>query len=143
LTKAQTSHDTNSDQSSPRINSFSTAYHSPSEREIGHDSTYPAPKRVKLTQALQPASQDQNVFEELHKPLSNENVREDVHGFGDSADFINHSAVLAEHELSIGIHPSNDDSTPISRISPLHLDRGAAVLTLLRDLPSIEKYINK
>jgi hypothetical protein len=142
LTKAQTPHDTNSDQSSPRVNSFSTAYQSQSDREIGCDSIYPAPKRVKLTETLQPASQERDIFEELNKPLSDGTVREDALSFDNSAGFTNHSAVLAEHELSIGIRPPNDDSTSIS-VSQLHIDRGATVLTVLQDLPAIEKYIDK
>jgi hypothetical protein len=125
------------------VNSFSTAYQSPSDREIGCDSIYPAPKRVKLTETLQPASQERNIFEELHKPLSSGTSREDALGFDDSAGFTNHSAVLAEHELSIGIRPPNDDCTPISKVSQLHIDRGATVLTLLQDLPAIEGYIDK
>jgi hypothetical protein len=143
LTKGQTPHDTNSDQSSPRVNSFGTAYQSLSEREISRDSIYPAPKRVKLTEAFQSQSQKQNVFDELHKPLPDESIREDALRFDNGAGFINHSAVLAEHELSIGIQPPNDDTTPISKVSQLQIDRGATVLTLLRDLQAIERYIDK
>jgi hypothetical protein len=143
LTKGQTPNDTLSDQSSPRVNSFSATYQSPSEREIGRDSIYPATKRVKLTESFQPASQNQNVFEELHKQLPDESIREDVLSFDNSAGFINHSAVLAEHELSVGIQPPNNDLTPISKVSQLHIDRGATVLTLLKDLSAIEMYIDK
>jgi hypothetical protein len=70
-------------------------------------------------------------LEELRKPLS------------DSAGFINHSAVLAEHELSIGIQSSNDDSTLVSKVSQLQIDRGAIVLTLFKDLSALGKYIEK
>jgi hypothetical protein len=125
------------------VNSFSAAYKSPSDREIDRDSIYPAPKRVKLAEALQPASQERDIFDELHKPLSSGTIREIALSFDDSAGFTNHSAVLAEHELSIGIRLSNDDSTPISKVSQLHIDRGATVLTLLKDLPAIENYIDK
>jgi hypothetical protein len=143
LTKAQTPHDTNSDQSSPRVNSFSAAYQSPSDREIGRDSIYPTPKRVKLTETLKPTSQERDVFEELHKPLSDGGIREDIFSFDNTAGFTNHSAVLAEHELSIGIRPPNDGTIPVSTVSQLHIDRGATVLTVLKDLPAIERYIDK
>jgi hypothetical protein len=152
LTKAPNPHDTNSDQSSPRVNSFGTAYHSPSDRECVRDAVYPDAKRVKRADTFQPviglsrqaqSPQDQVGLEDLSRSLADRNVRKEAFGFDDSAGFINHSAVLAEHELSIGIEPPHTNIASTPKVSQSQIDRGAAVLTLLRDLPSIEKYIDK
>lgn len=56
------------------------------------------------------------------------------------ASFINHAAVLDEHEPSIGLSPP---SSTASKISQEHIDQGASVLLLLGDLKSIQKYIDK
>jgi hypothetical protein len=84
-----------------------------------------------------------HALEELRKPLSDTGTQADVLSFDNSAGFINHSAVLAEHELSIGIQSSNDDSTLVSKVSQLQIDRGAIVLTLFKDLSALGKYIEK
>jgi hypothetical protein len=59
------------------------------------------------------------------------------------AGITNHSAVLTENEPSIGILPPLIDSSPSSKISQSNIDRGASVLTLLKDLPTMRKYIDK
>jgi hypothetical protein len=151
LTKAPSPQDINSDQSSPRVNSFSTAYHSSPDRETIRDVSYPEAKRVKRAESFQPVLKvvglsiqpESHTVEELSKPVRYDSVRADTLGFDNSAGFINHSAVLAEHELSIGIQPPNTDGASTTKISQVHVDRGAAVLTLLRDLSAIEKYIEK
>jgi hypothetical protein len=133
------------------VNSFSTAYQSLSDRESLHDTVYPDAKRVKRTDTIQPVvslprqaeSQGPIGLEDLTRSLSDHAVRKEALGFDDNAGFINHSAVLAEHELSIGIQPPNADVASTPRVSQLHIERGAAVLTSLRDLASIEKYIEK
>jgi hypothetical protein len=154
LTKAPIHQDTSSDKSSPRVNSFSTAYLSPSYRELSGDSSYPEPKRVKRTETVQYAlsldglpekhePQTKRAFEELGRPLSDSTLQADALGFDNGAGFIHQSAILAENELSIGIQPPNMDTTMMSKVSQLHIDRGAAVLTLLKDIQSIKKYIDK
>jgi hypothetical protein len=155
LTKGPTSHDgCPNNGSSPRVNSFSTAYQSPSRREVGRDTIYPEAKRLKQMESLKfPPSveilsrpsqpQVDQALEELRKPLSDSGTQADALGFDNSAGFINHSAVLAEHELSIGIQSSSDDITPVSKVSQLQIDRGAIVLTLFKDLSAIGKYTEK
>jgi hypothetical protein len=154
LTKGPFSQDSNSDQSSPRVNSLSTLYRSPSNHGLDRDSIYPEPKRLKLMGTLQsitsPDSSSRHIepqyqrrCEELRKPVSESNVRSDALGFDNKAGFINHSAVLTEHELSIGIQAPNINTTPDPRISQLQIDRGSAILTLFNELPTIEKYIDK
>lgn len=54
--------------------------------------------------------------------------------------FISHSAVLAENESSIGLSPPVPTE---SNVSALHIDKGAAVLFLFKDLDSTQKYIDK
>jgi hypothetical protein len=133
------------------VNSFGTAYQSPSDRETIRDASSPEAKRVKRTEPFQPVSRigdlltrpESETVEELSRPVRHDSARADTLGFDNSAGFINHSAVLAEHELSIGIQPPNTDGAYAPRISQAHIDRGAAVLTLLRDLSAIEEYIDK
>jgi hypothetical protein len=137
------------------VNSFSTAYQSPSYHELHRDSGYPEPKRLKRTEASAPTFSPDSLLskqtvsyhrqnsEDFQKSILDRSVGIETHGFENSAGFIDHSAVLAEHELSIGIHSSNDVSTPVSKVSQVQIDRGAAVLSLLNDLPAIEKYIDK
>lgn len=86
---------------------------------------------------------DHQIAEELRGPLSNHHIRADVLSYDNNSAFINHSAVLAENELSIGIQPTLSEATPMSIVSQSHIDRGATVLTLLKDLPLIQKYIDK
>ncbi|KAH3920376.1 hypothetical protein HBH56_003700 [Parastagonospora nodorum] len=155
LTKGPTPQDSNSDESSPRVNNFSTAYQSPSYHNLHRDSVYPEAKRLKRTKAFAPtfspesllskqtASYDRQSSEDVQKSILDHSIRTDTLGFDSSAGFIDHSAVLAEHELSIGIHSSKDVSTPIPKVSQAQIDRGAAVLSLLNDLPAFEKYIDK
>jgi hypothetical protein len=69
--------------------------------------------------------------------------RDDVLIFDTRAAFTNDNAVLAENELSIGIQPPIAGSMPTRSVSQAHIERGATVLTLLRDFPAIQKYIDK
>jgi hypothetical protein len=151
LTKAASPQDVNSDQSSPRVNSFSTAYQSSSDREVIYEASYPVAKRVKRTESAQPVlnlvglpvQPESYTVEEISKPVSHDSTQANTLSFDNSAGFINHSAVLAEYELSIGIQPPNTDGASTPKISQAYIDRGAAVLTLLRDFSAIEKYIDK
>jgi len=154
LTKATNLHDATSDTNSPRVNSFSTAYQSPSDRGTASDSFHSKPKRVERTGAFKPllsfsdhpaqlAPHRSWPSEELCKPLSGDSVSAEALGFENGAGFINQSAVLAENELSIGIQPPNDDAATMASVSQSHIDRGVVVLTLFKDLPAIEKYIDK
>ena len=80
---------------------------------------------------------------DLCKPLPGHQVSVDAQGFDMKAGITNHSAVLTENESSIGILPPLIDSSPSSKISQSNIDRGASVLTLFKDLPTIRKYIDK
>jgi hypothetical protein len=151
LTKLPTPQDPPSDASSPRVNSFSTAYHSPADRAAPRDSFGPEPKRVKYT-AHQPVYVHEGILalpaspesvEDLRKPLPATNLQANSLGFDQDANFISHSAVLAENELSVGIQSLNSGAMPTSKATQMQIDRGATVLTLLKDLPAIEKYIDK
>ena len=62
-----------------------------------------------------------------------------LHGF-ENGSFISHSAVLAENEFDIGLSPPGPSE---SSVSQKLIDRGAAVLMLLKDLSSVERYIDK
>lgn len=70
-------------------------------------------------------------------------IRDDALSFDHRAAFINDFAVLTESELSIGIQPPIVGTLPTPSISQSHIDKGAAVLTLLRDFPAIQIYIEK
>jgi hypothetical protein len=152
LTKLSTPQDAPSDASSPRVNSFSTAYHSPADRAAPRDLFGPEPKRVKYTEAHQPPYAPESILalpaspesvEYLRKQLPATDLQANSLGFDLDANFISHSAVLAENELSVGIQSLNSGAMPMSKATQMQIDRGAAVLTLLKDLPAIEKYIDK
>jgi hypothetical protein len=148
LTKISNQREALSDGSSPRVNTFSTAYQSPSIRESVYESVQPDAKRVKLTKAHEPLQSFSNLSAqpELHQQQSLEELSNPLPGpaaFDDSAGFISQSAVLAENELSIGIQPPSGATVTVATISEVHIDRGAVVLTLLKDLPAMIKYIDK
>jgi hypothetical protein len=152
LTKLSTPQDAPSDASSPRVNSFSTAYHSPADRAAPRDSFGPETKRVKYTEAHQPVYVHEGILavpaspesvEDPRKPLPATNLQANSLGFDQDTNFISHSAVLAENELSVGIQSLNSGAMPTSKATQMQIDRGAAVLTLLKDLPAIENYIDK
>jgi hypothetical protein len=154
LTKASTPQET-PDDSGPRPNSFSTLNSSPPDRDVASNSSYPNSKRVKLTNALQfellsddtstlqRAPQGPHGIEELRKSVLNHNSQIDDFSVDDGVGFISHSAILAENELSVGIPPPNTYVSSTIRVSQSHIDRGAAILTLLIDLPTLQKYIDK
>ncbi|KAF9696762.1 hypothetical protein EKO04_005393 [Ascochyta lentis] len=81
------------------------------------------------------------ISEQLFKSVAGRAVCTDAQGFDNGAAFINHSAVLAENEPSIGLSPPELPRAP--RVLQSHIDQGAAVLALLKDLSSIQKYIDK
>lgn len=78
-----------------------------------------------------------------HRQSTDEYVRYDASTFDKKAAFVNDLAVLAENELSIGILPPRVENMPLSCVSQLHIDKGATVLTLLKDFPTIQKYMEK
>ncbi|KAF2847368.1 hypothetical protein T440DRAFT_403541 [Plenodomus tracheiphilus IPT5] len=80
---------------------------------------------------------------EQQQSLPDQGNWEDVHHFDNKAAFINDFAVLAENELSIGIQPPTLNTLPVSHVTQSHIDRGAAVLTLLKDFQGIQSYIDK
>lgn len=74
------------------------------------------------------------------QPPSNQVLLPGLARFPEADSFISHSAVLAENEPSIGLSPP---ALSESVVSSTYIDKGAAVLLLLRDLDSIQKYIDK
>jgi hypothetical protein len=153
LTKASTTQDT-FDNNSPRVNTFSTLGQSPLNNDVTSELYYPGTKRVKRPEDSQFVlsldeplelweTQPQRSFQEIQRPLLDDHSQVGALGFDDSAGFISHSAILAENELSVGIQPPNDGTLAISKVPRLQVDRGATVLTLLNDLPTLQKYIDK
>ncbi|KAH7377712.1 hypothetical protein BKA66DRAFT_560870 [Pyrenochaeta sp. MPI-SDFR-AT-0127] len=117
----------------------------PTTNVLANSSDESANSRLSRASSLpaQPWTESQRNAEELRRPLPDHHIRTDVFNFDNRSTFINHSAVLAENEISIGIQPPNTDSTPMSKVLQSQIDRGAVVLTLLKDLPTIQKYIDK
>ena len=61
-----------------------------------------------------------------------------------AAGFVHHTAILDEFELSVGIQNQGiEGPTDTTTVSALHIERGAAVLTLLKDQTIFQKYLNK
>lgn len=156
LTKASTSHKANSEKSSPRLNSFSIAYQSPSDLATGiPDGRHVAKRARTLNPSEAPTLLDAasygadppnyTTFEGLGKILSGGCVRPDAFDYDNKAGLLSHSAVLAEHELSIGINmqPSGGASTSAAKVSQRYIEQGAAVLTLFKDFSAMQKYIEK
>lgn len=87
--------------------------------------------------------QAQNSRPGQHPSLPIQHNQEDIHQFDSQAAFINEFAVLAENELSIGILPPTLGSLLSSSVTQSHIEKGAIVLTLLKDFQMIQKYIDK
>lgn len=66
-----------------------------------------------------------------------------AHYLDTEAGFIHHSAVLTEHESSIGIPSLGHDPTCRSQVSQSYIDQGVVVLTVLKDFPRIQNCIDK
>ncbi|KAI8931330.1 hypothetical protein NX059_011671 [Plenodomus lindquistii] len=81
--------------------------------------------------------------QQQQRSLSDQPNWDDVQHFDNKAAFINDFAVLAENELSIGIQPPRLYTPPVSQVTQAHIERGAAVLTLLKDFQGIQRYIDK
>lgn len=82
----------------------------------------------------------QQTIEELRRPLpSVEHERESIVPDG----FVHHQSILAENEMRVGIMPSESESAATLEVTQAEIDRGATVLTLLKDLPLIQKYVDK
>lgn len=62
-----------------------------------------------------------------------------LQGF-DNGSFISHSAILAENEPKLGLSPP---ALSASSVSQKFIDSGVAVLMRLKDLSSIQRYIDK
>jgi hypothetical protein len=83
-------------------------------------------------------------IEELRRPLPEAHVRGDSLNKLPAAGFVHHTAILDECELSVGIQrPNVEDSTASTVVSPLYIERGAAVLTLLKDPTLLQNYLDK
>jgi hypothetical protein len=75
-----------------------------------------------------------------HWPSVDRAVLTDAQELERGASFLNHAAVLDEHESNIGLTPPG---STVIRVSQERIDQGASVLYLLRDLKSVQNYINK
>ncbi|KAL5381318.1 hypothetical protein DPSP01_007309 [Paraphaeosphaeria sporulosa] len=83
-------------------------------------------------------------IDELRRPLPEAHVRGDSLNKLPAAGFVHHTAILDEYELSIGIQrPNAEDPNASTVISPLYIERGAAVLTLLKDPSILQRYLDK
>ncbi|KAF2440004.1 hypothetical protein P171DRAFT_447960 [Karstenula rhodostoma CBS 690.94] len=83
-------------------------------------------------------------IDELRRPLPEAHVRGDSLNKLPAAGFVHHTAILDEYELSIGIQrPNAEDPNTSTVISPLYIERGAAVLTLLKDPTILQRYLDK
>ncbi|KAF2027170.1 hypothetical protein EK21DRAFT_102720 [Setomelanomma holmii] len=137
LTKAPTPLEANFDASSPRVNSFSTAYHSAADHMTTRDAYIPAPKRVKHAghippqEVRSPMPLSPESVEDLRKPLPAVNYQANSLELDRSANFINHSAVVAENELSVGIQSLDTGAMFTAKASQMHIDRGAAPMVKL------------
>ncbi|KAH7066564.1 hypothetical protein FB567DRAFT_542217 [Paraphoma chrysanthemicola] len=152
LTKSTNQQDADSPANSPRINSFSTAYHSTVDGAGVQDTVVPEPKRVRYNEAFERSIPTENLpalpaspesVEDLRKPLPAASLQMNTLGFDQDTNFMSHSAVLSEYELKVGIQSFDGLATSASTVTPVQIHRGAAVLTLLKDLSTIEKYIDK
>jgi hypothetical protein len=82
----------------------------------------------------------QQTVEELRRPIpDHESQRASLNAEG----FVHHHAIIAENELSVGILPPISDDVSTSKVTQVQIDRGATVLSLLKDLPLYQKYIDK
>ncbi|KAJ4991457.1 hypothetical protein SVAN01_03104 [Stagonosporopsis vannaccii] len=118
------------------FSSFATSVHTDSTFTASTpDSSLKSPSRK--PEKLVPMQQ---VTAELRERPEDGIAHLDAQRFENGASFISHSAVLAENEPSIGLSPPGSCA---SRVSQAHIEKGAAVLSLLQDLPSIQKYIEK
>jgi hypothetical protein len=166
LTKATTPQTPYSDDSSPAMNSFSILYSPVPNKGATDISLRRGLKHAKRIETVQSASyvstqlqaalldstadlpynpytpDSQPISQQAYMP-SPQYQRADARSFDNEDGFINHSAVLAEHEFSIGIQPLGCDATCRSEISQSHIDKGVAVLTVLKNFPVIQKYVDK
>lgn len=88
-------------------------------------------------------SYEQQSIEELRRPLPEAHVRGDSLNKLPAAGFVHHTAILDEYELSLGIQQPNADDPALTAVSPLYIERGAAVLTLLKDSTIFQRYLDK
>lgn len=87
---------------------------------------------------------EQQSIEELRRPLPIAHVRGDSTVKLPAAGFVHHTAILDEFELSVGIQqPIAEGPTDSTTVSPLYIERGAAVLTLLREPTIFQGYLDK
>jgi hypothetical protein len=93
----------------------------------------------------QPSSNTPPRLDDFRRPLPNDQAFSESIDSQQVTEFISHSAILAENELSIGILPGAQGSEPptSSQVPQTHVEKGALVLALLSDLPIFEKYIEK
>lgn len=82
----------------------------------------------------------QQASKNTRRPSIDQRTGTDARELERGASFVNHTAVLDEHESSIGLTPQGSTAFEVSQE---RIDQGASVLFVLRDLGSIQKYIDK
>ncbi|KAF2014483.1 hypothetical protein BU24DRAFT_215006 [Aaosphaeria arxii CBS 175.79] len=107
--------------------------------------TPPRLPRASSLPAQPPSNQEPLCSDELGQPLHHTEALDEPMKHRRKEEFISHSAIVAENELSVGILPAPHlgDSTGHSRIPQSHIERGALVLGLLKNLPQLDVYIQK
>lgn len=76
-------------------------------------------------------------------PLDRYHFRDDALRFSSQAALTNDDAVLDENELSIGIQPNHMAEFPELSVTQSHIEKGVMVLTLLKDFPATQRYLDK
>ncbi|KAF2703823.1 hypothetical protein K504DRAFT_538630 [Pleomassaria siparia CBS 279.74] len=105
----------------------------------------PPPSRLSRASSLpsQPWSSiiyGQQTVKELRRPLPTYEPQT----YFDEGGYLHHHAVLAENELSVGILPANSTRSEItSKVTQIQIERGMIVLSLLKDLPLFQTYIER
>lgn len=125
-----------------RRTSFSTLSR-PARAKSSSTASTPDSTSLSLTSTSQPKSMGAPFQQALENPCRTSTdhcINTDDQELQRGASFINHTAVLDEHERSIGLTPPG---LTAFKVSQERLDQGASVLHVLRDLNSIRKYINK
>ncbi|KAF2197230.1 hypothetical protein GQ43DRAFT_444426 [Delitschia confertaspora ATCC 74209] len=100
------------------------------------------PRASSLPAQLDPSTIHQHSLEEFRR----HNLTRDDQ-FQKSAAFVSHSAILFEHEDTIGVDltPSSAECQDDHEHGPSksQIQRGASILALLKDLPTFDRYIDK
>ncbi|KAF1978978.1 hypothetical protein BU23DRAFT_524667 [Bimuria novae-zelandiae CBS 107.79] len=111
---------------------------------VSSQATGPRARRHSLPAQPSALTYEEQSIEELRRPLPVAHVRGDSILRLPAAGFVHHTAILDEYERSIGIQQSNAEGpTDSTSVSSLYIERGAAVLTLLKEPAIFQRYLDK